>query len=153
MTLYRTLKEKGFGVHTIGPAATLDQAVGELVRFNIGSLIVCESAAKGTDVQMIGIITERDILRAQNAHEAPLDQLTVGHAMTSDLITAEPGMEIEEAMRLMTKHRVRHLPVMERERLLEIVSIGDVMNAQLQELTLSTWHMSRELQDRAGMWT
>ena len=153
MTLYGILKDKGFHVHSIGPGATLDEAVEELVRFNIGSLVVCEPTAKGTDVGVIGIITERDILRAQAAHKTPLEKCTVASAMTSDLISAEPGTEIEVAMRLMTQHRVRHLPIMEDEQLLGIISIGDVMNAQLQELTLSTWYMSRELSNRTGLWT
>jgi len=153
MILYGILKDKGFHVRSIGPSTTLDEAVEELVRFNIGSLVVCEPTSRGADVHMIGIITERDILRAQATHKARLDESTVANAMTTDLITAEPGTEIEVAMRLMTKHRVRHLPVMDGGRLLGIVSIGDVMKAQLQELTLSTWYMSRELADRNGMWT
>ena len=147
MTLHSILREKGFHVHSIGPGALLDEVVQVLVRHNVGSLVVCEPASKGTDIHVIGIITERDVLRAQAAHRAPLEQITVATAMSTDLITAEISDELEDAMRLMTKHRVRHLPVMDEGRLCGIISIGDVMKANHEELALANCFMSKALLD------
>jgi CBS domain-containing protein len=129
------LRAKGKEVHTIGPEATLDDVVRELVRYNVGSLVVCETEACGTKACMAtGIITERDILRAQAAHRAPLERLIVRSMMTCELITASPHDPLEYAMRRMTYHRVRHLPVIEDEELMGIISIGDIVKAHHDEL-------------------
>jgi CBS domain-containing protein len=153
MTLSDILEHKGSNVHTIGPAASLDDVVDQLVQYNVGSLVVCESSSRGTDIRVIGIITERDILRAQAAHRAPLDQITVADAMSRELITALPTDQLDTAMRLMTHHRVRHLPVMDDTgRLFGIISIGDVVKAQHDELLIANHYMSRELADRDGYW-
>lgn len=141
MNLHDILLAKGTEVHTISPAAMLDDVVRELVRNNIGSLVVCETARMGAQTCMIGIITERDILRAQAAHEAPLEQLRVASVMTSHLITAAPDDPIEHAMRLMTEHRVRHLPVVQDGRLCGLVSIGDIVKAHHDLLEMENYYM------------
>ena len=152
MTLSDILTHKGTDVHTIGPAA-LDDVVDRLVEYGIGSLVVCESSARGSDVRVIGIITERDVLRAQATHRAPLDKMTVADAMSTELTTALPTDELETAMRLMTHHRVRHLPVMDDNgRLFGIISIGDIVKAQHDELLITNHYMSKELADRRGYW-
>ena len=107
MILRDILTEKGTEVHLIGPDASLDDAVGELVRCNVGSLIVCGSSFEGGQPSVLGIITERDILRAQAAHRAPLEQLRVISTMSKHLVTAAPTDSIEYAMRIMTERRVR----------------------------------------------
>ncbi len=141
MKLFEILRVKGSEVHTIGPAATLDEVVEELVSYNIGSLVVCESSARGTDVRMIGIITERDILQAQASHRAPLEKMLVADVMSTDLITAEPHDPIEKAMQLMTKHRVRHLPILDGEQLYGLISIGDVVKAHHDQLEMENHFM------------
>jgi CBS domain-containing protein len=126
MILRNILTIKGREVRTIGPDATLDDVVQELVRFKIGSLIVCEQDDSDPP-HVLGIISERDILIAQAAHEAPLEQLHVRDKMTTTLITVSPDDRVGHAMGLMTEHRVRHLPVLEDGRLFGIISIGDVV--------------------------
>ena len=112
MTLKDILRaKKGSDIHTIHPTATCDDVVGELVRQNIGSLIVCPCAYGGMMPRVVGIITERDILRAQAAHRAPLERLCVADVMTTELVTASPDDTVERAMELMTQRRVRHLPI------------------------------------------
>ena len=105
--------------------------IEQLVRYNIGSLIVCEpDLGKGSEPRVLGIITERDILRVRATRHAPLEQVRVAAVMSTELVTASPENHIEHAMELMTQRRVRHLPVLSQGRLVGIVSIGDVVKAQ-----------------------
>ena len=156
MILRDILDDKGTEVHLIGPNATLDDAVSELVRCNVGSLIVCGSASEGGQPSVLGIITERDILRAQAAHRVPLEQLRVISTMSNPLTTAAPTDSIEHAMQIMTLRRVRHLPVMDDVQLHGIVSIGDIVRAHYQELLTERTHInagvSEELAKHEGHW-
>ena len=143
MTLHEILQIKGTEVHAIGPDAALDEVVQELVRFNVGSLIVCEPISRGADIRMIGIITERDVLRQQAAHpKVALSEILVASAMSSELVTAMPKDRIQHAMRLMTQHRIRHLPVVSEGQLFGVISIGDVVKAHHDQLELENHFMS-----------
>jgi CBS domain-containing protein len=129
MLLKEILKNKGAVVRCISPESTLDEAVAELVRHNIGALLVGDV---GRSIQ--GIITERDMLRTQNAHRETFGKLRVAEVMSKNLITASPEDHIETAMGLMTEHRIRHLPILCEGQLCGIVSIGDIVKAQHSEL-------------------
>jgi len=146
MLLREILEQKGKEVHAISANASVDEVVTELVRYNIGSLLVRE--APGGSI--LGIITERDILRAQAAHREPLEQLRVATCMSRELITAQPDDDIRVAMRLMTTHRVRHLPVVHGEVLYGIVSIGDIVKAHHDELEMENYHMRTYIQGGAS---
>ena len=146
MLLRDLLATKGREVRTISSNASIDEVVAELVRYNIGSLLVCD--APGGPI--LGIISERDILRAHAAHRAPLDQLRVTTCMSSNLITAEPGDDIAVAMRLMTTHRVRHLPVIQEGELCGLVSIGDIVKAHHDELEMDIYHMRTYIEGGAS---
>jgi CBS domain-containing protein len=93
MIVQDILQVKGTEVHTIRPDVTLDDVILELVHHNVGSLVVMEGTGEKMEPTVVGIITERDILRAQAARKAPLDQLDVRSVMSTDLITALPGAE------------------------------------------------------------
>jgi CBS domain-containing protein len=142
MLLSDVLDKKSKEVHTISSNASVDDVVTELVRFNIGSLLVQDSPGG----PVLGIITERDILRALAAHRAPFEHLRVHSCMSRNLITAEAHDDITVAMRLMTTHRVRHLPVIEGEVLYGIVSIGDIVKAHHDELELENYLMFNYIQ-------
>ena len=142
MLLKDVLEKKSKDVHTISSNASADDVVTELVRLNIGSLLVRDSS-RGP---ILGIITERDILRALAAHVAPLEQLRVDACMSCDLITAQPEDDILVAMRLMTTHRVRHVPVVHRDQLHGIVSIGDIVKAHHDELEMENYLMQSYIQ-------
>ena len=122
MMLQATLHHKGTEVRTIEPDATLDDVIEQLVRYNIGSLVVCEPAPAGSEPRVLGIITERDILRVRATRHAPLEEVRVAAVMSTELVTASPENHIEHAMELMTRRRVRHLPVLSQGRLVGIVS-------------------------------
>ena len=129
MLVREILEGKGRDVHTCSPQDTLADVVDLLVGYNCGSLVVCERG------EMVGIVTERDILRACAATRGSLEPLRVGDRMTRCPVTASPDDDVADAMGAMTEHRIRHLPVVEGGRLAGIISIGDLVKAQHDELT------------------
>ena len=138
MTLKEILSAKGSKVHTITPEATLDDVVQTLVKHNCGSLVVCRDQ---TCPEVLGIITERDILRATASRRGSLDKLLVKDVMTRDLVTGSPGDSIEHIMCLMTTHRIRHLPILNNGELRGIISIGDVVKSQLDHLSMENHYL------------
>jgi CBS domain-containing protein len=146
MTLNDILREKGAAVLTIDPSATLDDVVQKLVRHNCGSLVVCEPTSEGRAPRMVGIITERDILRACAARKTPLDQVLVSQVMTTKVVTAGLGDGVEDVMGLMTVNRIRHLPVLDEGRLAGLISIGDVVKAQHAQYALENHYLKSYIQ-------
>ncbi len=147
MTLRDILLAKGNDVQTIGPEATLEEVVQKLVRVNCGSLVVCERAGAGDRDRMVGIITERDILRACAKYSGrPMASLRVADVMTRDVATGTPADSVEETMGLMTEQRIRHLPIIEDGRLAGLVSIGDVVKLQHQRLSMENHYLKSYIQ-------
>jgi CBS domain-containing protein len=142
MNLREILQAKGSVVHTIDASETLENVVQTLVRHNCGSLVVYD-ARKGS--RMVGIITERDILRACATHQAALSQLRVADAMTANLVIGSPNDSIEHTMGLMTNKRIRHLPVIEEDELVGLVSIGDIVKTQHDRLTMENHYLKNYL--------
>ena len=129
MFVKEILRDKGHEVHTIDCGVTLMEVVDELVDCQCGSLVVVDEG------KMVGIITERDILRACAEQHRPLSETPLRDAMKRNLVTTTETTKVSELMGLMTAHRVRHIPVVEDRSLVGIVSIGDVVKAQQSELT------------------
>jgi len=127
MQISTILAKKGSTVFTVKPNQTVREAVALLVEKRIGAVVVVDGSG-----HPVGIVSERDIVRelAQNEHvmSEPISQV-----MTSDVITARPGDDIQAVSKTMTDRRFRHLPVMDHHELVGIVSIGDVVKAQLDE--------------------
>ncbi|MEX2140888.1 MAG: CBS domain-containing protein [Pirellulales bacterium] len=141
MKLADILAHKGYKVHSIGPSAALAEVVQVLVRHNIGSLMVCgEDDCK----RMLGIITERDILRACAARRH-LETTEAGEVMTTDVVTGSPSDSVEDTMGVMTENRIRHLPVLENDELVGLVSIGDIVKAQHDALTMENHYLKSYL--------
>lgn len=131
MNLAEILKSKGSTVFTIAPDATLEHAVSRLVDHNVGSLVVCARDVEYGE-QPIGIITERDILYSCSVRTGHnLAMTRVEEAMSTDLSTASPADLIEGIVGLMTKRQIRHRPVVSQGPLVGMVSIGDIVKAQL----------------------
>ncbi len=146
MTLREILRGKGAAVHTIGPEASLDDAVEQLVRHNVGSLIVCDPAADEDSPPMIGILTERDVLRTCAAHRGGLQEITVGEVMSFPVTTGRPNDDIAHTMQVLTRRRIRHLPVMDEGRLMGMISIGDLVKAQSDQLSLENHYLKNYIQ-------
>jgi CBS domain-containing protein len=121
-TLRDVLEKKGNEVVTIGPDRTIHEAIERLVSNRIGSLVV-----RTEEGGVAGILTERDILRI--VHDRPEEMKTakVGDLSTKDLVYGVPDDELDYAMKMMTEHRFRHLPVLADGELVGLVSIGDIV--------------------------
>lgn len=141
MIVQNILDAKGTQVHTIGPDATLAEVVHHLVRDNVGSLVVCECDWNDTYPAIIGIITERDILRTIEVHNVSLERLTVADVMSTELITASPRDPVDHVMWLMTENRIRHVPIVAEGQLHGMISIGDVIKAQLDEMKTDRYYL------------
>ena len=128
MLLQDVLTTKGSAVVSIPPDVTVLDAVRELLKHNIGAVMVEEAE------RVVGILSERDILRLAAEGPAQLADTAVAEVMTRDLVMGVPGDEVTYAMKVMTNNRVRHLPILDDGRLVGIVSIGDLVNASLQSL-------------------
>lgn len=135
MNLRDILRTKGTNVHMIGLTATLADVARKLSEHNCGALVVCE------DDQLVGIISERDVIRAAADLDEMLETIPVEARMTTEVIVGSMDDEIEEVMGLMTKHRIRHLPVMEGVRLAGIVSIGDLVKAHHDRVCLENEYL------------
>ena len=134
------LSSKSSLVHTCTPDDTLADVADMMVGHNVGSLIVMQ------DEDMVGIITERDILRACAATRGPLEFLKVSERMTRCPIVASPNDEVADIMCIMTERRIRHVPVVERGQLVGIVSIGDTVKAQHDELCRENHYLKSYIQ-------
>ena len=147
MKLHDILSAKGSTVHSISPEATLQDVVKALVEHRIGSLLVCRPDATGKD-ELLGIITEHDILHACVAGSRPLLEVKVVEMMSSSLVTGTPDDEVEAVMGLMTTRRIRHLPVLSEGRLAGMISIGDVVKAQHDRLAMENRFMKDYISQR-----
>src|SRR4051812_45943635 len=127
-TVAAILKHKGYQVTTIAPTATIAEVADVLAQHGIGAALVVDRAE-----QLLGIVSERDIVRCLAANGADTLQMTAGQLMTRALQMARPETTVAEAMGMMTVGRFRHMPVMEREILVGLISIGDVVKARIME--------------------
>lgn len=128
MTIREILQTKGAQVYSIGPEQTLLRCVALLVEHRVGALLVREPT--GT---VVGIVSERDVLRASLRHSTELDRIPVRDVMTANVIVGVPTDELDYVRGIMTANRIRHLPVMDGEQVVGIVSIGDLVKASLEE--------------------
>ena len=117
------LRHKGTNVVTASTSETVLEAVRALVDHNIGGVVVVEGE------EVVGILTERDILRLAARSPEELRTLEVGQVMTRNVIQLAPDDDLAHVMEVMTENRIRHLPVVEDGGLVGIVTIGDVVNA------------------------
>jgi CBS domain-containing protein len=128
MTIAAILSSKGSEVATIGADNRVSDAVASLGERRIGALPVVEGD------QVVGIMSERDVIYCLRDHGAEVLDWPVSRVMTSPAITAEPGTPVLSALALMTERRIRHLPVAEGGRLIGIVSIGDLVKFRMDRI-------------------
>lgn len=128
MRIADVLKNKGAGVLTVAPEATVGDLLAVLVTRNIGAMVVVDADGP------VGIVSERDVVRS--LHEIGVDLLgrPVSEIMTAQVITCTPADTVDSLSVLMTTNRVRHVPVVVAGQLAGIVSIGDVVKIRMEEL-------------------
>ena len=129
MTVNTILSQKGSDVATIAPTAKVADAIKTLCDRKIGALVVT-----GAGGRIIGIVSERDIVRTFGTHGAAALDMPLTEVMTRKVVTCEPADKMPEIMELMTTGKFRHLPVLEDDRLVGIISIGDVVKMRLAQL-------------------
>jgi CBS domain-containing protein len=132
MTIENILRRKGTDVTTIAPEASIKRAADWLTAKNIGALVVTRESA------VLGLITEREIVHAFSRYGEAAGSMTVKEVMQHGVTAISPDESVNRVMKLMTHHRVRHMPVLRGGKLAGIVSIGDVVKHRLEDLELET---------------
>lgn len=126
-TINDILDRKGRDVVTMVPGESVLNAARLMNERGIGGIVVAEND------RMVGIFTERDILRRVVAEQRDPAKTTVGEVMTAPVISLKPGATLEECMGLFTEKRVRHLPIVDHEGIKGIVTSGDILAHQVRE--------------------
>ncbi|MCX6955272.1 MAG: CBS domain-containing protein [Verrucomicrobia bacterium] len=114
------LERKGSAVHSVAPTLSVHDAVSEMNRHRIGAIVVLDGP------RLVGIFTERDVLRRVVGAAIDPKRTPVTDVMTSGVITIGPEATIEETMNIFTEKRCRHLPVVQDGRIRGVISIGDI---------------------------
>jgi len=120
-TIRDLLKEKGKQVWSVSPDATVIETLQLMADKDVGALLVLEEG------KIVGIVSERDFVRSIAEKESCILNTVVLEYMTKTVYTISPDSSIDECMQLMTREHIRHLPVVEQEKLVGMISIGDVV--------------------------
>lgn len=128
MAIAAILRDKGGDVAAVGLTEPIREVVSELVVRRIGALLVTDGS------EIVGLVSERDVIRALAAEGAAALDRPARDVMTSPVLTISPHDSVNAAMELMTDRRVRHLPVVEDGRLVGLVSIGDLVKRRIEEV-------------------
>lgn len=128
MRISDVLRAKGAEVATIVPTATVAELLAALAEKNVGAMVVV------SDDQLVGIVSERDVVRYAHERGAAVLDAAVAEIMTTEVATCDPDETVDHLTVLMTERRIRHVPVMTRGQLRGIVSIGDVVKSRMDEL-------------------
>jgi len=127
ITVGQVMRKKGYGFHGIGPEATAYDALETMAEKNVGALLVVEGGL------LIGVFSERDYARKVILKGRASKNTRVREVMTGSPISVNPAMTLRDCMVIMTRNRIRHLPVVDNDALLGVVSIGDVVNAVISD--------------------
>ncbi|HVY65659.1 MAG TPA: CBS domain-containing protein [Gammaproteobacteria bacterium] len=132
-TAHDILRTKGHTVHSVRPGDTVLKALGVMAEHDIGAVLVMDGE------HLVGILTERDYARkvalaGRSSRDSPVEAI-----MTAHVVCVDPKRTVEECMGIMTERRVRHLPVVERKRVIGMISIGDLVKQTIadQEFTIT----------------
>jgi signal-transduction protein with cAMP-binding, CBS, and nucleotidyltransferase domain len=127
-TIKQVLQHKGAAVWSIGPAATVYDAIKVMAERGIGALIITDA-----NQRLVGILSERDYARHVILQGRSSRNTTVGEIMTHKVFYVSPEETVEECMAIMTHQHIRHLPVLENNSILGVVSIGDIVKAVIED--------------------
>ena len=129
MTVRSILETKGRDVMVIAPADTLSHAIAMLNQHKIGALVVCDEVGR-----IRGILSERDVVRALAQQESKAMHMPVADIMTAKVQVCREHHTINQVMEIMTRSRFRHMPVEEGDKLVGIISIGDVVKRRIEDV-------------------
>jgi len=126
-TVQQILAKKGAGIYTISPKATMFEALTLMADADVGALLVLKND------RVAGILSERDYARKVILKGKVSRETLVSEVMTEDVVKVSPSTLVDECMGIMTAKRIRHLPVVEDDKLVGLISIGDVVGAVIDE--------------------
>lgn len=126
-TIRQLLDEKGSDIWWIGPRETVLQAIKEMAQKEIGALVVLDQG------KLVGIISERDYARKVILKNKASHDTTIEEIMTSPVVCGRLDQTVDECMALITGKRVRHLPIIEQDRIIGVISIGDLVKSIIAE--------------------
>ena len=126
-TVRQLLQSKGSAVYSVSPNASVFEALKLMAEKEVGALVVLEGG------RLAGIISERDYARKVILHGKSSHDIPVYEIMTGKVVTIQPEQTVDQCMTLMTSKRIRHLPVIEGDRLIGLVSIGDLVKEVIAE--------------------
>lgn len=139
-TVRHILAEKGHGVHHILPDATVLDALKMMAEHHIGALVVLE------DGHLVGIVSERDYARKIVLKGRTSPETAVREIMSTAVVYARLDQPVEECMAIMTARAIRHLPVLEDDKLIGIISIGDLVKSVIAEQKFTIEQLERYIQ-------
>jgi CBS domain-containing protein len=143
MTVRDILRQKGPALHSVHPEQCVHDAVQLMNTHHIGALLVLDA-----DGKLLGIATERDILRECLHRAELLKQTKVGDIMTKNLIIGVLDDELNYVMGVLTKNRIRHLPIMDGQRVAGLISVVDLIKAALEEMEFENRYLLDYIQSR-----
>jgi CBS domain-containing protein len=138
MLVSELLAAKSQPLITTSPHTPVMEAMEQLISHHISCLLVVNDQSK-----LVGIISDKDIFRLVYKFPGIFKEHTVWDIMTENVITVLPSDEVHQAAAIMTKHRIRHLPVVENDTLLGLVSIGDIVKSQLDHMENENQHLKK----------
>jgi CBS domain-containing protein len=121
------LKHKGRVVHSIAPEAPVLDAIRLMAQHGVGALLVMQGG------KLLGVVSERDYARKVILKGKSSNDTAVSHIMSAPVLTVNAAQSVHECMRIMTEHRIRHLPVVDGEHVIGVLSIGDLVRAVVEE--------------------
>ena len=141
-TVASILKKKGDAIWSVPPTATVYEAIALMAEKSVGALLVV------SDGKLVGIISERDYARKVVLQRRSSSDTLVSEIMTGTVITVTPDHSVENCMKMITEHRVRHLPVLAGDQLVGVISIGDLVNAIITEQAETIGHLHTYISGR-----
>jgi CBS domain-containing protein len=142
MIIRDILNMKGGTIFSMAPDGRLSDAVGVMVKNDIGSLVVMDGG------RMAGMLTFREVLKALHAHGGNLAELTIGEVMIADPVSGNPEDSLDHLREIMTRQHVRYLPVLEGGRLLGVISFHDVAKSVIKQTSFENRLLKRYIKNR-----